>query len=163
MTDASQVVLKKLKVLRKRSPEVRAMFNFLTMYDSGATTSVEPVAVGASLTEKQVREVFSVLQRMRLGRLVLGRHKQPTRFEWSVESWKDMIPGKQRGEPDDEDEETLLASLRIPGAAFSQVNTWAIQLKARKKAVVTLPSGVEAADLAKLIQFFERYRRLLAA
>jgi hypothetical protein len=164
MAISDESAVKRLKTMRMKSGVARAMFDYLRVYDGHGEATVKPVAIGAGLSEKQVRDLFKTLEKLGLGRLLLGRHTKSTRFEWR-EQCASLIPGKQRGEPEDEDEETLLARLDIPGASRVATTTWSIELDGprTRRAALTLPAGVTARDLDKLMAFCERYRKSLTS
>ena len=158
---ANEAAVKRLKAMRKQSPSVRALFDFLLIYDNTEGVTVKPVAQGSGLTEKEVRDIFGSLQRFKLGRIVLGRRGKDTRFEWAAADWKKNIPTKQRGEPEDEDEVEMLASLDNANATQLQVGVWNLKLGGRRTATLILPRGVDSKDLEMVARFCARYQKLL--
>jgi hypothetical protein len=160
---ANEATVKRLKAMRKQSQSVRALFDFLLIYDNTEHVTVKPVALGSGLSEKEVRDVFGSLQRLKLGRIKLGRHGKDTRFEWAAADWKKNIPAKQRGEPEDEDEVEMLAGMDNSNATHLQVGVWSLKLGGRRTATLILPRGVDSKDLEMVARFCARYQKLLGS
>ena len=92
-------IKQRLIALRKKNAQARALFDGLLTYERFMDeTNVAVLSRKSALTEKEVRDVLKVLERMHLGRLWIGRRGSPTRFEWA-ESYLEFLPGKQPGEP----------------------------------------------------------------
>lgn len=158
----------KLKGMRAGDAAVRSVFNYLREFESedAIEMEVKRVANGAFLATKDVREVFSKLERLRLGRLILGRQGGQTRFKWLLEdwgirSWKAIVPGRQPGEPDVVDESEVLGELEDSDHLLhAESNVWVIKLGGGRRRVATLifPRGMDRKELDKVIKFCQRHR-----
>lgn len=151
----------KLRLLRMKDPRARALFDcFLTYAKFMTMMTVETLAKKSNLREKEVRDVLQVLQRLKLGRFIVGRRGEESRFEW-VESYFGVIPGKQLGEEPDLDPLAALNIKGIGGAMATPLNEWVIALGGRRTATVLLPPNTQRTDVLKLQDFFDQYLKAL--
>ena len=150
-------LVQKLLNMRHRSAEARALFDALRG-SKVTTTTVEALVELAHLTPRQVRTVLSVLEKFGMGRLVLGRKGNPTRFDWHLSPRS--LPDRQPGEPEPMDQ---FAPLGGEVLRSKTATVWVVQLAAKTYAQVVLPPKPSVADLETLRDYCDAHIEALSA
>ena len=152
----------RLAQMRVNNPQARAVFDYLLgLKADGKPTYVQTAATATALAEREVREVFRTLQTFRLGRLVVGRKGEGTRFVWAS-PLHEVIPPRRKGEQDAETAAALEISL-VEGVQAAPSNAWVVKLRGRRTATLLLPISLTRADLAKVRTFCEALQHALPA
>lgn len=154
-----------LSTYLKDNASALRVFAFFGRYTNNVgETVVETVARAMRLPPREVRAVFKALEGMKIGRLILGRHGESTRFEWSKPVTEVVKVAFERAPADKLDDPSWLLDAApsgvLPDAPVAKrgVREFTVPLRGKLSATLTLPVGFTKADVAKVRRFLEFFK-----